>query len=149
MKKELNSLDELLLSFVPLLKKVGAKFVVVSGYVAILYGRSRTTEDIDVLVEEISKEKFERLWKEAKRKGFVCINTTEFEDAFSLFKEGVPLRFAKKSSFIPNIEIKRARSVIDKLTLKMKKRVKLKNETIFISPLEMQIAYKQIIFRLD
>lgn len=40
------------------LVKNNIKYVIVSGYVAILFGRSRISEDVDLLVEHISFEKF-------------------------------------------------------------------------------------------
>ena len=39
--RELSELDELVMRFVALLDKTGIKYVIISGYVAILFGRSR------------------------------------------------------------------------------------------------------------
>jgi predicted nucleotidyltransferase len=47
--------------------------VVTSGYVAILFGRARATEDIDILVKDVDEEKFKEFWKEVT-KHFWCLN---------------------------------------------------------------------------
>ncbi len=47
LSKQLNDLDLLVLQFVRILEKY-TDYVIISGYVAILLGRSRGTEDVDV-----------------------------------------------------------------------------------------------------
>ena len=51
--KIINELDKFVFKFIKILKK-HTDYVIVSGYVAILLGRSRTTEDIDVFIKEIN-----------------------------------------------------------------------------------------------
>ena len=55
--KRLNELDKLLLRFVRILEKY-FEYVVTSGYVTILFGRARATEDTDFLVKDVDEEKF-------------------------------------------------------------------------------------------
>ena len=47
--RELSELDIFTLDFINVLKKY-TKYVLVSGYVSILLGRSRASEDIDVII---------------------------------------------------------------------------------------------------
>ena len=47
-RKELNDLDKFVIDFTSILNKLKIKYVIVSGYVAILFGRSRSSEDIDI-----------------------------------------------------------------------------------------------------
>lgn len=49
-REPLNALDELVLDVVSILERHDIRYVVVSGYVTVLLGRSRATEDIDVIV---------------------------------------------------------------------------------------------------
>ena len=63
LSKELLKLDEFVLSFIKLLDAAGIRYVAVSGYVGIFFGRSRNTEDVDILIERCSKEKFLKFWK--------------------------------------------------------------------------------------
>ena len=51
--KVLNELDKFVIEFVNILEKhVG--YVIVSGYVSILLGRARASEDVDLLVPEMN-----------------------------------------------------------------------------------------------
>ena len=51
--RELSELDKLVVDFIGILEK-HIKYVIISGYISILLGRARATEDIDVFIEEIS-----------------------------------------------------------------------------------------------
>lgn len=51
--KELNNLDKFVLEFTELLEE----YVVVSGYVSILFGRSRMTEDVDLLISPYAEKR--------------------------------------------------------------------------------------------
>lgn len=135
--KKLNSLDKFVLDFVNLLEN----YVVVSGYVSILLGRSRATEDVDLLVPHIGKKDFESLWVKMQEKNFWCINTSSVNEAFDMLKDHA-VRFARKGESIPNIEFKTIKTDLDKYSYENKIKVVLGNYQIFISPLEMQIAYK-------
>jgi predicted nucleotidyltransferase len=50
--KELNVLDRFVLDFASMLDAAKIRYVVISGYVSILLGRTRTTEDVDVFIEK-------------------------------------------------------------------------------------------------
>jgi predicted nucleotidyltransferase len=56
-----NELDELAIDFSALLTRLGIKHVFIAGYLAILTGRARATDDIDVLIEECSEAEIDRL----------------------------------------------------------------------------------------
>lgn len=60
-----NDLDELVIAFTGILDDLDVEHVYVSGYVAVLTGRSRATEDVDVLLERVDElgveEAYERL----------------------------------------------------------------------------------------
>ncbi len=136
LEKELNKLDAFVLDFVANLDK----YVIVSGYVSILLGRSRSSEDIDFLIPEMLKEEFVRLWKKLADKGFWCINTSKPEEAFSMLKEHA-IRFCKKDP-IPNIEFKIIKTELDKFSYEHRLKVMLNSHILYISPLELQIAFK-------
>lgn len=59
--REPNDLDELAIQFSTILDDVGIDHLFIRGYVAILAGRSRATEDIDVLLERTSTDKIDQL----------------------------------------------------------------------------------------
>jgi hypothetical protein len=146
LEKKLNELDKLLLNFCKILEKY-FNYVVVSGYVSILFGRARATEDIDILIEKVDEKNFQKFWKEAN-KNFWCLNAKDEKEAFETIKE-VSLRFARKGEIIPNIEIKVCKNKIDFLTLKERLEVEIDKRKIFISPIEMQIAYKEEVLKSE
>jgi hypothetical protein len=55
-----NVLDSFTEDFSEVVDKY-AKYIVVSGFVAISTGRSRSTEDINMIIEKLSKENFVKL----------------------------------------------------------------------------------------
>ena len=137
LEKELNEIDKFILEFARLLDD----YVVVSGYVSILFGRSRATEDVDLLIPYLEKNHFIELFRKIEDADFECLNTSEPEKAFDLLQSHA-IRFAKKGRPIPNIEFKTIKTDIDKYSFDNKIRVMLQGKSLYISPLEMQIAYK-------
>ncbi|MBU1204222.1 MAG: hypothetical protein KKG60_04105 [Nanoarchaeota archaeon] len=140
--KELNELDKFVLDFCRILEK-HTKYMIVSGYVIILFGRSRGTEDVDVFIKEMKKQDFNKLFEELEDKGYECINTSK-RDAFEELNEDIPLRFAKKNQFVPNIEIKLAKRPLDIHFLEKPLRVILSEGELRISFIEPQIAFKEV-----
>jgi hypothetical protein len=135
--KELNNLDKFVMNFVSLLEE----YVIVSGYVSILLGRSRATEDVDLLVPKISFENFERLWEKANEKNLECMNTSNVKEAYNMLNNHA-IRFFRKGYPVPNMEFKMIKNDLDKYSYENKIRVIINDKIVFISPLEMQIAYK-------
>ncbi len=133
----LSKLDKFVVDFV----KHIDNYVIVSGYVSIVTGRSRATEDVDLLVPKLDFEDFKKIWNNLNNADFECINTLEIKTAFEMFNE-YAIRFCKKGRAIPNIEFKLIKNDLDKYSYDNKLILKLKNKILFISPFEIQIAYK-------
>ncbi len=144
--RELSDLDLFALDFIKNLKKY-SKYVIVSGYVSILLGRSRSSEDIDMIIPKIEQSKFSKLLKELKENDFYCLNAEDEKEIYEYLNEGFAVRFAKKESVIPNMELKFAKNKIDDLTLKKIIRVKVNEDEIIISHLELQIAFKEKVLK--
>ena len=140
--RELSLLDSFVLDFTENLVKNNVKYVIVSGYVAILFGRSRISEDVDILVEHISFEKFLKFWSEID-KNYECLNTGNSYEAYNDYLEKHhAIRIAKKGSFIPNIELKFVKNDLDRYSLDHRMHVKIGDRSLYISTLELQIPYK-------
>ncbi len=137
-------LDKFVVNFCKILEK-HAKYVIVSGYVSILFGRTRATEDIDILIEEMPREIFYRFYSEIVRKGYWCINAKTRENVFRMIKDGTGIRFAKRKNIIPNVEMKFAKNELEKETIKDNLTVMMLVGHIKISKIEQQIAYKELI----
>jgi len=142
LEKELNSLDKLAINFTSILNKLEIKYVIISGYVAILFGRNRSSEDIDIIIEKMSHEKFSELWQETI-KNFECIITSKPDEAYKDYLlTNSPIRFSEIGKFVPNIEIKLPKTDLDIWTLENSKEVLLNKNKIIISQIELQISFK-------
>jgi hypothetical protein len=142
MDKEENSLDRFVLDYVSMLDKHKVKYVIVSGYVAILFGRSRSSEDVDMFVEKMGKERFLRLWADLTEK-FECINTSDSVDAYDEYLlNACAIRFSYKGKYVPNMEVKFPKSLLDRWVFDDPLKVVLNKRTLYVSPMEVQIPYK-------
>jgi len=146
--KTLSNLDKFVLNFIKILKK-HVDYVIISGYVSILLGRTRTTEDIDIFIEKISFEKFSKLYKEIKKNGFWCLNAEEAEEIFNYLKDNLAVRFAKKDKTVPNFEIKFPKNKIDEGAFDDFVTVILHQGKLRVSSLERQIAFKKYYLKSD
>jgi len=82
------------------------------------------------------------LWEEIYVR-FECINTHDVKNAYDNYlSEGLSLRFAKKNTFIPNIELKFPKVELDSWTLHECRKVMINGKILFISPLELEIPFK-------
>jgi hypothetical protein len=140
--KELNVLDELALHFSEKLNKTGIKHVFLSGYVAILFGRNRTSEDIDVVCKTVPFETFKRFWDDI-HENLECIITSDMRIAYNDYlKKGTAVQFAYRGKFIPNIEMKFATTDMHREALSHVFKVVVNGRNLLIPSLEQQIAYK-------
>ena len=121
-------------------------YVIVSGYVSILFGRSRATEDVDLIMDRMNRHTFEKFYADLNIHGFWCLNG---EDCVSLWDDYLmkqtALRFARKGVVIPNMEIKFPRTDFDEKTITSALTVLLGSAKLRIGELEQQIAYKRIV----
>ncbi len=146
--KELNLLDEFVIRFVRILEK-HVDYVIVSGYVSILLGRSRATDDIDVFIKEMSKERFSMFYSELKKLGYWCLNGKRADYLYGYLADGLAIRFALDGETVPNFEVKFAKKraeleVFDDFIV-----VLVEGGEIKISCLERQIAYKKYYLKSD
>ncbi len=139
--KELNSLDGFVIDFCAALDAENTRYVICSGYVAILFGRNRSSEDVGMFIERLEPERFGELWNTLS-KVFECINASNPKEALETLNEGIALRFARNGEVIPNMEVKFPKNALDEWTIHERREVLLNNNRIFISPPEMQIAFK-------
>lgn len=137
-------LDKFVIKFCRIIEK-HSEYVVVSGYVSILFGRARATEDIDIIIEKIPQKKFYLFYSDLMKNGYWCINAKTRENAFQMIKDNIGIRFAKRRNLIPNAEVKFAKNKLEKDALKDNLTALLPVGKIKISKIEQQIAYKEII----
>jgi len=141
MDRTLSDLDIFVLQFLAILER-HAPYVIISGYVSILLGRSRSTEDVDIFIQKISQEQFEQLYADLQ-KNYWCLNGENAHELYDYLQEGAALRFAKPNTVIPNFEVKFALSPLQKESFADAITVAAKEGTFHISSLERQIAFKR------
>jgi hypothetical protein len=144
--REISDLDKFALDFVKILEK-NTKYVIVSGYVAILLGRARASEDVDIIIPRIDFSTFKQLYNDLKKNNFYCLNAEEEKIVYSYLEDNLAVRFAKIDTMIPNIEMKWTKNKFDKIALEKTIDVRIKNETLHISHLELQIAFKEEVLK--
>ena len=86
MKREISNrtiLDEFAEDFCEVVDK-HCKYIICSGFVAIAHGRSRGTEDIDMIMTKLSLEEFEKLHADLIKNNFKCIQS---ENPKSIYEE--------------------------------------------------------------
>ncbi len=139
-EKELNDLDRFVLDFI---KNIKIKYVLVSGYVSILFGRARGSEDVDIFIEKLDKKQFADFYKGVLAGGFYCLNTSDIDEAYEYLETGHAIRFAKEGEVMPNMEVKFIKDRKDKYILDNPVMVAIKNKKLNIAPIESQIVYKR------
>jgi len=117
-------------------------YVIVSGYVAILLGRTRSTEDIDILIPICDQPAFIAFHDACIRSGYEFLNAERADGLLSILSSGSGIRLCEREAFIPNIEIKFIKSESDEYSFTNRISVATGGRTFSISPLEIQIAYK-------
>ena len=140
--KEINELDAFVHDFIGLAKK-HADYVIISGYVSILLGRSRSTEDVDIFIKPLPKERLVILYHDLQQHGFWCLNAERDDTIFSYLDDGLAVRFARQGQAIPNIELKVAKKILDRAAFQDSFRVITPRGDLFISSPERQIAFKR------
>lgn len=140
--KVLTELDKFVIDFIDILSKY-CNYVIISGYIPILFGRTRGTEDVDVFIEHIDKKTFVNFYNNLVRNNYYFLNPETENDLYEMLTEKLGIRAAKKDAIIPNIEMKFIKDDVDSFTLKSHVKVILnKKFSFFISPIEVEIPYK-------
>lgn len=139
--REPNDLDELAIQFSTILDDVGIDHVFISGYVAILAGRSRATEDIDVLLERTSTDKIDQL-VEALEDERLWGPAMPLDSMEEMLDDNIWI--ARDDEMVPHIEAKFVDDEYDRAFLGNKIAAKITSVDVElpIGPLELQIAYK-------
>ena len=100
------------------------------------------SEDIDILIKKLSYDEFAALWGDLTKE-LECLNAADVKNAYNEYLEkNTAIRFAWEKCFMPNVEIKWIKKDLDWLSLNNKIKVSVNNNVIYISPIELQIAFK-------
>lgn len=141
-QKEITTLDKLVIKFIKAIGNVD--YVIVSGYIAIFFGRIRGTEDIDILLNKMDRKQIEELHGRLLKSGFEPVNNIEdAKEAYELLSEGSSLRYAEKGTWAPNFELKFVKKPLDRQTIDNRIKVTFNTKySMYMSPIELHVAFK-------
>jgi hypothetical protein len=148
-KATLSAEDTVAFAFAGALEALGIRYSVVAGYVSILFGRSRRSDDIDFIAEPIGEDRFTALCAELRNRGFSLMQgDINLEESLKrvyrgYLSRGLSVRFMYMNLVIPNVEFKLARNPLHAFSIENSIEVFLNGKRAFrVAPLELQIAYK-------
>ncbi|WP_235019596.1 hypothetical protein [Natrialba sp. INN-245] len=111
-EREPNRLDELAIEFSHVLDRFDIEHVYIAGYVSILAGRARSTEDVDVLIEPIG----EKLAATLDESRFWRL-TMPLTSIYEMLNDGDNIWVAPEDQVTPHLEVKFTRDEFDRASL--------------------------------
>jgi len=146
--KDKNILDKFCIKFCKIIDKY-CKYIIVFGFVVISSGRSRATEDIDMIIEKINFEKFKELHEELVKEGFVCMQSDSSKKIYDYLKDNIAVRYTLENQPLPEMEVKFAKDELDLYQLKTRTKLDLTGLDIWFSSVNMNIAFKEELLKSD
>jgi hypothetical protein len=141
LSRELSELDRDVIGFTSVLDDEGIDYVIVSGYVAILTGRSRSTEDVDTVLEPLSEAALDRLADRLDEEGYWGM-AMPLDEMAEMLGRGDRLRVAEDGEMYPNFEVWLASNDLEREALSTAITAEVDGHEVSISSIELQIAYK-------
>lgn len=127
-----------------------ARYVIVAGFLAIATGRTRSTEDIDMITEGVPEPIFVRIHQELVSHGFVCMQSDDprvIYDDYLTKKAGV--RYTWEDRPVPEMEVKFAKDSLDEIALRSRIKIPLTGVAVWFAPADMNIAFKEEYLKSD
>lgn len=141
LSRERSELDRDVIEFTSVLDENGVDYVIVSGYVAILTGRSRSTEDIDIVLGSLSESQLDQLADRLEMEGYWGLSMP-LEKLSEMLTDGDRVRIAEEEELYPNFELWLASNDVEREALSTAIEAELGDDSVTISSIELQIAYK-------
>ena len=127
-------------------------YIVCSGFVAIAHGRTRGTEDIDMIIEKMNFADFARLHEDLIENGFVCIQSDNPKSIYSDYlSSGESVRYVWKSDgfYPPEMEVKFAKDELDEEQIASRQKLPLTDLDVYFSSIEGNVAFKEELLKSD
>ncbi len=144
-------LDKFAEDFTKIVEKY-CKYIIVSGFVAIAHGRSRGTEDIDMIIERISKDIFINLHNSLINAGFECMQSEKPERIYDDYLiKGDSIRYTRQGVNLapPEMELKLAKDELDNYQISTRQKFPFTGLDVYFSNIEMNIAFKEELLKSD
>ena len=137
-----NILDRFAEEFCAIVDKHTA-YIIVSGFVAIASGRSRGTEDIDMIIPRMGLKEFSQLHKGLLKREFICMQSEDVMEIYGYLKDNLSVRYTWKDRPLPEMEMKFAKDIIDSIQLKKRVKLPFTGLDIWFSSISVNIAFKE------
>ncbi len=147
MEENRSVLDDFCTRFCDVLEAHDWRYAVVSGFVAIASGRTRGTEDIDVLVERRPREDFVCLHEALVRAGFSCMQSDDPTRVYEQLAANAPVRYQLGTRWLPHMEVKFARDELDEYQLRTRQKLPQTGLPVWFSSVNMNIAFKEHVLK--
>ncbi len=144
-------LDKFVEDFVQVVEKY-CKYIIVLGFVAIAHGRSRGTEDIDMIIERISKDQFINLHNSLINSSFECVQSEKPEEIYNDYLiKGDSIRYTRAGINMapPEMELKLAKDELDDYQISTRQKFPFTDLDVYFSSIEMNIAFKEELLKSD
>jgi hypothetical protein len=119
------------------------EYIIVSGFLAIASGRTRGTEDIDMIIERVSLEKFKDVFNDLIGNGFICMQSNSSKEVYDYLQDNISVRFTWKDKALPEMEVKFAKDVLDEYQIKNKVKYEITKVNVWFSNVNVNIAFKE------
>jgi len=146
--KDKNILDEFCIKFCKILEK-HCRYIIVSGFVAISSGRTRGTEDIDMIIPRLEKHLFINLHNDLIKNNFVCMQSSNPEEIYDYLTDKTSVRYTLEDKPLPEMEIKFAKDELDEYQLKTRTKLPLTGLDLWFSSINGNIAFKEEYLKSD
>ena len=140
--KEKNILDDFCIRFCRIVDK-HCKYIIVSGFVAIASGRSRGTEDIDMVISKMPLKKFYHLHEDLLKHCFECVQSSKADEIYEYLSGKNSVRYILKDILVPEMELKFAKDIIDEYQLLHRQKLGFTELPVWFGSVEANIAFKE------
>ena len=145
-----NLLNKFVSDFLKIVDKNKIRYAIVSGFVVISHGRARGTEDIDIIIEKISLESFNKFHQDLIASGFECLQGQSPEMLFNDYLgEFISIRYVIKGDFVPEMELKMSKDALDEKQLMERTKLSLTRLPFYFSTIETNIAFKEELLKSE
>lgn len=144
-----NILKQFCESFCDIVEK-HTPYIIVSGYLVIASGRYRATEDIDMILPRLPLPQFITLHTDLVSHDFECIQSSDPCEIYDDYlNQNISIRYVKKGSFVPEMEIKFAKDALDEYQLTTRQKIPLTGLNVWFSSININIAFKEELLKSD
>ncbi|MFH1294390.1 MAG: hypothetical protein ABIH90_00425 [Candidatus Aenigmatarchaeota archaeon] len=147
-RQDMNMLDKFTTDFVEVIERF-VEYIIVSGFVAISHGRSRGTEDVDVIVRRMPEDKLNEMHMALDAAGFECLQSEDAHETYSYLISNESARYVRKGKMLPQIELKFSKDALDEYQLDKKTKLPLTGLDFWFSTVETNIAFKEELLKSE